>query len=392
MTRTVFIASEGLQAPPRAGFHIHLLSLAQGLARHVRVRAVAWTADRGGEAWERWAASLPDGPSPDEFVLPIPGQGRRGSSVVRKLHYWKCVQKHLASEAQPGDVLWVRDLSTALFALPTLTRWLPGRRRLRHVYDASSLLELEAPIRGGGIRNRAMAMLEGMCRRDYDAVRTLGESMRQFLVERGVPASKVFVVPVGAHVPDRLPDPRTSLKKVLYIGSAMPWQGLDVLVEAMRRIQSSLPEVCLTIAGIHAADHPDIASEPNIDIVGWVEREGLGDLYASHDLFVIPRPSLELTRRVVPMKAVEAQAHGIPILSSRLEAIEEVTGGVSAYLVDPGSASALAEALGVLSAEPERLVRMSEAARVRAPQFDWRHITDDLATRLVRGECATGPL
>jgi glycosyltransferase involved in cell wall biosynthesis len=382
VSRTIYIVSEGLQAPPSAGFHIHLLSLAHGLASHVRVQAFAWAPDMQGDSWKRWMASLPPGAAPEDYVVPIGSEGRSGNALARKIRYWRRVQASLAAEAREGDVLWVRDLSTAMLALPSLTRWLPGRSGMLHVYDASSLMELEVGLRPDLLRHRAMAVLERRVRKDFDLVRTLGPSMREHLIASGVKASRIRVVPVGAYAVDVRRDPEPSLRRLLYLGSASPWQGLDVLVESMRLVRNDLPDLRLSVVGVRTQDVPQLDREPNIDVLGWVERAQLRQLYADHDLFVIPRPSMELTQRVVPMKCVEAQAHSVPILASRLDAIEEVTGGESALLVEPGSPVALAEGLRRLANEPAELSRMSCAAQRRAQQFDWARITEELARAL----------
>ena len=379
---TVYIVCEGLQAPPRAGFHVHLLSLAHGLASQVDVKAFAWASRRDTGDWERWVSTLPAGPSPDDYVIPVGGRNRSGNAIARKLSYWRTVQRHLGADARRGDVLWVRDFSTAILGAPSIFGWLPGRRGLIHVYDASSMIDLELGLREPEFGHRVKGIMERWLRRDFHLVRTLGEGMRGELVRSGVPAERILVAPVGAHRTIRERRSPARLQRLLYVGSPSAWQGLDHLLDAMKILEVRLPAVRLSVVGVPASHGIAAHTGSNVDFLGWVERGEMQRLYETHDLFVIPRPRLPLTETVIPMKCVEAQAQGIPILASRLGAIEEVTAGESAWLVEPGSATALAEGVVALANDPSRLSAMGEAAERRSLAFDWPEIGRRITARL----------
>ena len=315
-------------------------------------------------------------------MVPIGRGARRGNALARKLAYWRTVQRYLRADAGPGDVLWIRDFSTAILGVPSIFGWLPGRRGLTHVYDASSIIDLEVGLRGRQLGHRAKGALERWLRRDFHLVRTLGDGMRDHLIDSGVAADRILVAPVGADRPSRERRPGTGLRRLLYVGSASAWQGLDGLLAAMKILETRVPEVRLSVVGVPTSQGDPACDPPNVDFLGWVERDEMPDLYDSHDLFVIPRPRLPLTETVIPMKCVEAQAHGIPILASRLAAIEEVTAGESALLVEPGSPRALADGVVELANDPRRLAVMSEAAVRRSQMFDWSEIGRRITERL----------
>lgn len=209
--------------------------------------------------------------------------------------------------------------------------------------------------------------------------------MADFLAEHGVPREKIFVAPVGAVAPEHPRAPRPAVKRLLYIGSDEAWQGLGVLLEAMRLVERDEPELRLSVVGVAPERLQRMAPPANVEALGWVDRDQIPALYRDHDLFVIPRPSTPLTDTVIPMKSVEALVHHIPILASRLGAIEEVTGDSAAWFVEPGHAPALAEGMRQLTHHPERMVAMGEAAAARAPRFTWSTVGTDIVTKLFGG-------
>ncbi|HKJ85188.1 MAG TPA: hypothetical protein VKA06_03885, partial [Spirochaetia bacterium] len=69
-----------------------------------------------------------------------------------------------------------------------------------------------------------------------------------------------------------------------------------------------------------------------------------------------------------------------------LGAIEEVTAGESALLVDPGSAAALADGVVELANDPGRLIAMSEAAARRSRAFEWSEVASRITGALFAEE------
>lgn len=97
--------------------------------------------------------------------------------------------------------------------------------------------------------------------------------------------------------------------------------------------------------------------------------------YSALDVFVVPRKDLPVTRTVTPMKTLQAQAFGIPVVSSDLPALREVTRGAGFY-VSPENPSELAK--GISCALQERQKPLKELP-------SWREVAEtyvDLYQRL----------
>jgi glycosyltransferase involved in cell wall biosynthesis len=74
------------------------------------------------------------------------------------------------------------------------------------------------------------------------------------------------------------------------------------------------------------------------------------------------------------LPVLEAMACGVPVVTSRGTAMEEVA-GEAAVLVDPLDVSAIAEGIATSAARRDELVRVGLE---RARAFDWKQSADDV--------------
>jgi glycosyltransferase involved in cell wall biosynthesis len=364
----LFFLSDQLASPPRLGYQIHLLSLIHATSPLVPTRGFCWMA--------------PSASPPADLVPLDPAAAPRGL-LARKWHYVVRAFEHIDREAVPGSVVWVRNYSTALLALPGLR--LRRRAGLRSVYDASSFVRLEVP----DAPNRFAAFLRSVVAErlwpHFDVVRTLNDPMRDYLVSRGIPAERIMVIPVGAEPQSEHWRLRDAPRRLLYVGSAMAWQGLPVLIEAMRILERSSPEVRLSLAGPTAAELEGVDLPANVHLLGRVPHEKIGRVYLDHDLFLLPRPRSLLTETVMPMKILEAMAFGMPILATDLDAIRWVTGPDGAFLLREVGPESLAAAIEAALADPAALAATGARALERSARFNWDKIGPAIVRELFGG-------
>jgi glycosyltransferase involved in cell wall biosynthesis len=123
----------------------------------------------------------------------------------------------------------------------------------------------------------------------------------------------------------------------LVVSRLAPEKGIDVAIDACR-----MAGVPLVIAG----DGPELdalrarAADGDVRFVGRVENGELDRLRVAAALALVPSRSAE----TFGMAAAEAMAAGVPVVASRIGALPELVEGPG--LVDPGDATALAEAIG----------------------------------------------
>jgi glycosyltransferase involved in cell wall biosynthesis len=157
--------------------------------------------------------------------------------------------------------------------------------------------------------------------------------------------------------------------RLLMLGRISRIKGQEILVEALAKLPgASLPEV--RIVGSAFED-----DQRRNALAAMIEAAGLGAritlepfvsdptaLYRWADVVVVPSRLPESLGRV----AIEAMAFGRPPLASAIGGLKEVVeDGRTGWLVEPGSADALAEALEVLINDPASWAGFSAAGRER---------------------------
>jgi glycosyltransferase involved in cell wall biosynthesis len=148
---------------------------------------------------------------------------------------------------------------------------------------------------------------------------------------------------------------------VLFVGTPEPRKNLARLVSAMTILRErGFSEQLIVVGGGGWGD--GIEAGPGIRRIGRVTDDELHTLYAHASCLALPS-----LHEGFGLPALEAMAAGTPVVAGRSGALPEVTGG-AAVLVDPQSATAIADGLQRALAERDRLVPMG---RARARDFTW---------------------
>jgi glycosyltransferase involved in cell wall biosynthesis len=166
---------------------------------------------------------------------------------------------------------------------------------------------------------------------------------------------------------------------VLYVGRlerTSRWKGVQVLVDALVRLDELAPGARLEIVG-DGDDVPSLRERARrlgvADHIVWhgrVPHGGLPDLYRRAGVTVLP----SLTEsESFGMTLVEAMASGCPVVGSDVGGVPFVIrDGVDGLLVPPGDPSALSHALAGLLNDRPRAAAMGAAGRDAAvSRWDW---------------------
>ena len=231
------------------------------------------------------------------------------------------------------------------------------------------------PHAGSADAYRLARATETQCLRAADAVVTLGEAMREEIVDRGVDPTRVTVVPncVDPRLPDLAPGTGGPVT-VGTVGTLNGYEGIDVLVAAVARLRRDGHDVRLRVVG----DGPErTALEKQCAELGigdastFTGRVPYHDAETQHraiDVFCVPRHDLPVTRLVPPLKPVEAMALGRPVVASDLPPLRELvapegaSGPQRGLLVPPGDPEAIAAALLDLVESPGLRRRLGSGA------------------------------
>ncbi|HEX5848069.1 MAG TPA: glycosyltransferase family 4 protein [Rubrobacter sp.] len=254
----------------------------------------------------------------------------------------------------------VVDALARIVAAPRLDLW----RSIRPVVA----LVHELPGVAGGDPDHERAY-EGPLLRADRLVAVSGHG-RSVLLDRGVPAERISVVPPGF---DGVVAARVSYSggpplRALCVAQWIERKGILDLVEAWTL--RGRPGAVLELVGETNADpayaarvREAVQSAPHGSIVvsGRVDDAGLGAAYARADLFALPS-----RYEGYGIVYAEALASGLPIIACGVGPVPELVGREAAVLVEPGDADGLSAALDLLLGDAALRTRMSEAAIRRA--------------------------
>jgi len=170
----------------------------------------------------------------------------------------------------------------------------------------------------------------------------------------GAPVDAERASIVANVVPAVAPAPRFDpAGPALVVGRLAPEKGVDVAIEACRRAGRPL---VVAGDGPQRADLERVAAGADVRFAGRVDQAALDDLRASASVALVPTRAAE----TFGLAAAEAMAAGLPLIASRIGALEELVGDAG-ELVAPGDADDLAAAL----ARPEDRAAAAERALAR---------------------------
>lgn len=159
---------------------------------------------------------------------------------------------------------------------------------------------------------------------------------------------------------------------LLFVGALGRHKGVDVLLEAHRRMKHRVP---LVLIGAPTGDDLDF-SDPDVTVARNQPNPAVMASWRRASVGVVPSAWEEPLGQV----AVEAMLAGRPVVASGVGGLKDIVDpGVTGLLVPPRDPDALASALDELLADPDRCARMGAAGRDRARAFE----VGNVAPRLV---------
>jgi glycosyltransferase involved in cell wall biosynthesis len=183
---------------------------------------------------------------------------------------------------------------------------------------------------------------------------------------------------MGVDPPAQTPPAKrsTTRLRVLFVGRLEPIKGARTLLAALR----ACPDVEATLAG-DGSERRDLGREAatlggRARMLGHVPRDDVRRLYEEHDVLVVPSVVTTLGRSEgVPHVALEAQAHGLPVVASRVGGLAEVVhDDLDGLLVPPGDPAALASALTRLAHDRTLLATLAQRARENGERHAWPRV------------------
>jgi glycosyltransferase involved in cell wall biosynthesis len=150
---------------------------------------------------------------------------------------------------------------------------------------------------------------------------------------------------------------------LMFVGALGPHKGIDVLLEAHRRMRHKLP---LVVIGTPRNDTPSIDG-PRITLAHNLPTAQVMAAWMRASIGVVPSTWSE----PMGLVAVEAMLVGCPVVASDVGGLRDVVEhDRTGLLVPAGDPGALAAALDRLLDEPVLRQRLGDAGRVRGQRFE----------------------
>jgi len=224
---------------------------------------------------------------------------------------------------------------------------------------ARPVLPLMRAIEGGAVR-RATAVVP-MCDALADTARSMGAKHIEILRD-------ISLLP-EAYTPNPEQGFRQALglsgPTLLYLGNLEPYQGIDLLLDALTKATQRTPDIALVIAGGRADDiesytrkAASLGLADHVHFLGPRPLSHMADLFHDADILVSPRTQGENT----PMKIYSYLDADRAILATDLPTHTQVLDSNVAMLVPP-SADAMANGIVELADNAELREALGERAK-----------------------------
>lgn len=199
-----------------------------------------------------------------------------------------------------------------------------------------------------------------------------------------IPAEKIEVIYNGINKELFQELPKSEIEKIknqynikknyiLFLGTLEPRKNIERLIEAYELFQkNSTIRYQLIIAGKEGWNVQKIYKKAlnspyknEIIFTGYISPENLNALFSEAKAFVFPS-----LHEGFGMPVIEAMAKKIPVITSNIESLPEITAG-STILINPNKKEEISEALELILNNQELRIKLIEKGFKRAKEFCW---------------------
>jgi len=195
-----------------------------------------------------------------------------------------------------------------------------------------------------------------------------------------IPPEKIHIVPCACSPRFRRTEDINTVRKkygldrpfLLFVGNSNPRKNLTRLIHAFEqaKAEGNLPHQ-LIIAGEQGWKFDrekavrGLRYREDVRFIGFIPDEDMPALYSACSLFVFPT-----LYEGFGVPVLEAQACGVPVLTSRCSALPEV-GGDGAFYVDPYDIAGIAEGIRIVLTHTALTAQLVQRGLENVKRFSW---------------------
>tara|TARA_Y100000590_G_scaffold440074_1_gene565003 strand:+ start:3626 stop:5539 length:1914 start_codon:yes stop_codon:yes gene_type:complete len=220
------------------------------------------------------------------------------------------------------------------------------RLGIKSIYEIRGLWHFTRASKEEGYSNsnhfNLINNLEIQAAKNANHVFVITEAIKNILINKGLDNNKITILPNGVDI-NRFPLLKEKKIELMnkydinnqiiigYIGSIVVYEGLDYLVQSIKKIiNQGIKNIKLIIVG--DGDYLPVLKEQVINeklfdyviFTGRVSHLEINNYYSIMDFMVYPRKGYDVCEIVSPLKPYEAMASGKPIIVSNVNALSEM--------------------------------------------------------------------
>jgi len=231
-----------------------------------------------------------------------------------------------------------------------------------------------------------MTVLEKWSIAFADAVLTVNRACEKLFFARGCPASKITVVmnspdeSIFRYIPAQISnrDRRDRPFVIMYHGTLVERNGVDLAVEALVRVRRSIPAAELRIYGPRTPFLEQVMStvtdkglEKAVHYLGPRRLEGLVEAITECDVGVIPNKRSIFTEINTPTRIFEYLALGKPVVAPSAPGILDYFGKEELVLFELGNVDSLAQKLQWIATHPVEAFEITQRGQGVYRSHSW---------------------
>lgn len=243
---------------------------------------------------------------------------------------------------------------------------------------------------------RLLAKIEQLAIEYAHYVITVNETIRQRFIMRGANGGKIGVVrnvPVEEYFNRALPSVKREGFTLATHGTIQPRYGHDLIIRALPLLRGQIPELRVLFIGSGETVEElqrlseELACADLITFVGQLPPSEVACALSSVDIGLVtlmPSPFSELCQ---PNKLFEYVALKIPVIASRVRAIEESFDDSCIAFYEAGNRDTLARCIMDLYSHPAKRRRLAATAYERYESLRWRVAKNEYVRFVRRAIC-----
>jgi glycogen synthase len=289
--------------------------------------------------------------------------------ISTELFYITTVYNKIIEISKSNQIDLIHAHSPSLLGLSALRA---GKKLgLKVIYEIRAFWEDAAVASGkysnGSFKYRAVRNLEDYICRKSARVVAISQAMKNELISRRVPNTKISVVPNGVDL-SVFGSEKVNMQLLSsfgledkfvfgYIGTFYDFEDISGLIDTFHKLHKMEKSAALLLVGggeTEGAIRKKL-KELNADYIaftGKIPHERVLDYYALMDAVIYPRKSTRITEMTTPLKPLEAMALGKPVICSSVGGLVELVGKENGFFFPPGNYDALVACCRMLIHDP----------------------------------------